>query len=119
MNEKDYIRKQIDKKIDYSTPYYGRNYDIFYSKTDRDCFPYTRVYRGRYNVDTPIIVNNRPGYRYIPKHVESFSDSYIPSTLPPFKDPPHYSEYKKPSFCWQVPCSTTLPCYRNISNPKG
>lgn len=114
-----FIKQQIAKKIDYSTPYYGNNKNCSGVITDRSSFPYTRLYRGKWDSYTPNIVSNQAGYRYIPNSIEKYIP-HIPSTLPPtFPEPSNYSVPRKPSHCFELACSTNLPCFKNvIPNPR-
>ena len=89
------IRDQIMKKLDYSHPYYATNRTVGDTVTDFDDFPYKRWYRGRYDIDKPVIIEREAGYRYVEKNCNV--------TKADIK-----GEY--PKHCFESACTTVYPC---------
>jgi hypothetical protein len=88
------VQYMIRQKQNYDAPYYATN-EIRYIQTDMDHFPYSRYFRGVYNVNKPVIFERETGYR-----------------------PTNNSCYRKivpvvriePNMCWENACSTVRPC---------
>jgi len=90
-NQSEFIAKQIEYKKHY-LPYYGTVNQLQHSITDMNDFPYTGYFRGVYWDSNPIIFDREAGWsNVIPK------DKKVCKGI-------------KPVNCWQIPCSTTLPC---------
>lgn len=64
--------------------------------TDMDNFPYPRFYRGLTTCTQPRIFDREAGHR--PWRQELYRPAVQPSLPPPFEG------------CFQIPCSTILPC---------
>ena len=90
-NQSEFIAKQIEYKKSY-LPYYGTVNQVEHSVTDMDIFPYTRYFRGVYYDSEPHIFDREAGWRRV-QPVEKKICKGI-----------------KPVNCWQIPCSTVLPC---------
>jgi len=84
----------IDKKNNYNIPYYATKNTIKQFPTDMNVFPYTRYYRGIYNLPMPVIFDRKVGYRKIdyPK-IYDYNEGIINSPA---------------EYYFQIPCSTTL-----------
>lgn len=68
--------------------------------TDNDSFPYTRAWRGIHDSEEPIFWGRRAGWR--PQQVQAYNKTDCGyTTVSPRTD-----------YCWQIPCSTVLPCHR-------
>jgi hypothetical protein len=95
-SNEDRIRQQIYNKIHSSGAYYCPT-DMFYGvETDINEFPYRRYFRGERNSAHPIVWGREPGYQKIVS-----SPGYVPR-------PPPFSGLT--DLCFQIPCSTILPC---------
>ena len=73
-------------------------------RTDYDHFPYQRWFRGRYNSSIPIIAEREAGFRV--RNDACYDGGCGPCGGPccaPTSD-------NMPQLCFQVACSTTLPC---------
>ncbi len=46
-----------------STPHFPKESDLSMTYTDVDHFPYTRQFRGKYNLDNPTVWDREAGYR--------------------------------------------------------
>ena len=91
----NHIREQIIAKTDNAKPFLPSLNAVQLSVTDRDTFPYTRNYRGISSSFEPVILEREAGWR--PRH-------------DPCYNPIRQSKKEIKEFCWQIPCSTTLPC---------
>lgn len=90
------VRHEIAKKIS-SRPYFANGDTVDNVVTDMDHHPYTRWYRGVYYYPDPIVMEREAGWR-------SRRDLCYEVIAPQVKsDDPHH--------CFEVPCSTILPCY--------
>jgi len=90
------IKKQITKT--------SFNEEIPELITDYDHFPYTRWFRGVAESDRPIVAERVAGWR--PRN----DKCYKPTTCP---------EVLKPRLCFQVPCSTQMPCRSGVDINTG
>lgn len=90
------LRLQIQRKLDYSTPYYGRLGDVVRSETDFDNFPYNRFYRSVYNSPYPAVYSRKAGYRVLENEK--------------YKCPTGTDVYN-PDLCFMPAATTTYPCY--------
>lgn len=90
-----YVRDQIMKKLQYDRPYYATNRTVGHIVTDFDSFPYSRWYRGQYEVDVPIVIEREAGYRHVEKNCN-------------ITKPEIQREY--PKYCFEAACSTVYPC---------
>ena len=97
MNEK-YIREQILKKNS-SEPYFVDS-TIYMINNDYDVFPYPRWFKGNVKSDKPVVAEREAGW--VPKNT--------------FKPNIPKEEVKKPTTCFQNPCSIVYPCYAPESN---
>ena len=68
--------------------------------TDRDVFPYQRIWRGHYMSELPIVEGRRAGWRPVNNQCYIYQGCDKPD-IPP------------PNHCFQAPCSTVFPCYRS------
>jgi hypothetical protein len=91
-----YVREQIAKKLNYDMPYYARQQDVRRPVTDMDEFPYQRFYRGRYDINEPVVFDRDAGWR------PRFDGCYKPQfVMEPTSTPAH---------CFETACSTVYPC---------
>lgn len=98
----EYIREQIRRKIS-PTPYLANNNTVTHTMTDIDHHPYTRWFRGVSYYSDPVIMEREAGYRKIQNGCYGLE---IPPSV--VKD--------EPGVCFEVPCSTVLPCYPGLSS---
>ena len=91
----DIIRQQILHKIS-PYPYFPPTQQIFDVKTDVNSQPYHRFFRGRPDSDHPIVWEREAGYARIQSQ----------TTTPP----PAALVENNTGMCFQIPCSTVLPC---------
>lgn len=85
------IMKEIQKKTDYSKPFYAEPTRI---ETDMDSFPYPRYFRGDPNQTNPVVFEREAGWRAVPPIIKSPVQSGL-----------------IPHLCFEAPCSTIYPCY--------
>jgi hypothetical protein len=90
------VRQGIAQKINYNCPYYPTIDEVTAVITDQDTFPYPRYYRGEYNAYSPIVFEREAGFR-------TRNDNCYRMNCKKLKP-------NKVNYCWQVACSTTLPC---------
>jgi hypothetical protein len=95
-NSIDFVRQEISRKNS-SIPYLANNIAVTNVVTDYDHWPYNRWYRGVYYYPEPIVAEREAGWR--PIHNSCYSVN-----IPPEPEP-------QPHNCFEVACSTTLPCY--------
>jgi hypothetical protein len=89
------VKNAISRKIS-SDPYFANQNTVKNSITDMDHQPYQRWFRGVYYFPDPIIMEREAGFR--PIHNKCYKISQ-PAT-----------ENERPDLCFEIPCSTTLPC---------
>lgn len=89
------IRGEISKKI--SQPYFATKETVQNTITDMDHHPYSRWFRGVYYYPDPIIMEREAGWRPLQNSCYNLVMPVLPD------EPPHH--------CFEVPCTTTLPCY--------
>jgi hypothetical protein len=92
------VKKQIEEMIHTDGPYFPPPADIYRTVTDINEWPYPRMFRGDPRSSEPIIWDREAGYQKIIHPVETPS-SWQPPFLP-----------NTPNLCFQIPCSTILPC---------
>jgi hypothetical protein len=97
MNAK-YVREEILKKNS-SQPYYVDN-SIYVIQNDYDTFPYPRWFRSDVKSHKVYVAEREAGW--VPKNT--------------FKPVIPKEEVKKPSTCFQNPCSIVYPCYAPEAN---
>ena len=99
----DTVQKQIENSLRSEKPYFPPSEEIFKVQTDINIWPYNRYFRGSPSSDTPIVWEREAGFQEI---------------LPRIPVPSISSTQTEPniSTCFQLPCSTTLPCKSNPSN---
>lgn len=95
-NSIENVRKQIAEKIK-PYPYFSTDTTIKSVITDMDHHPYTRWFRGVYYHSEPVIMEREAGFRPI-------EESCYNLIIPPYRE-------NNPEHCFEVPCTTTLPCY--------
>lgn len=93
----DKIREQIYRKKDLDSAYYCPSTIYRDIRTDMNEFPYRRFFRGKANATYPSVYGRDAGYSPIEN-----SPAYAPRPLP---------ETGLTDLCFQLPCSTILPCY--------
>ena len=89
-----YIQDQIRKKTDYAFPYYTNTNAVKNIITDRNEFPYPRFYRGRANINIPIVYEREAGYRLVKPFKFHFKSNFDAT----------------PRMCFQYPCTVDFPC---------
>lgn len=94
------VRLAIQRKNG-SSPYFSNGTNIMSSVTDMDHHPYGRFFRGVYYYPDPVVFEREAGWRPLEN---SCYETVIPEQYRPYDDPQR---------CWEVPCSTTLPCYKD------
>lgn len=99
------IQKQIQESIQSSSGYFPPSEEIYKVQTDINVWPYNRYFRGSPSSDEPIIWEREAGYQ------EILPQKPIQSILTFQKEP-------YPTTCFQIPCSTTLPCQSNNFQPS-
>lgn len=95
-NNIELLRTQISKKIS-SVPYFATNNLARGVITDMDHHPYSRWFRGVYYNPEPIVMEREAGWRPLENNCYNL-------IIPPQKE-------IAPEHCFEVPCTTTLPCY--------
>ena len=78
-------------------PYFATNKSVMNIVTDMDHHPYTRWFRGVYYYPDPVIMEREAGWR---QQKNACYGLVMPQK--PEKEPNH---------CFEIPCTTTLPCY--------
>lgn len=96
MSNEEILQKQIHMKTNMDMPYFCPNTIYRQIKTDINEFPYRRFFRGKVNVSYPSIYGRDAGYSPIEN-----SPAFV-SRPPP--------ETNLTNLCFQLPCSTVLPC---------
>ena len=97
-NNEKYIRNEILKKNS-TNPYFVDN-TIYMIYNDYDVVPYPRWFRGDVKSSKPYVADREAGWT--PKNT--------------FKPKIPKEEVKKPTMCFQNPCSVVYPCYAPESN---
>jgi len=95
-NNRQLLRQQILQKIYSPNPYFCPTQMFREIQTDRDSFPYLKNFRGQADSTCPHIYDREAGYQPI-----LTSPSCVSETSP--------SE-ELTDLCFQIPCSTVLPC---------
>lgn len=84
-----------ERKNNFSLPYYANKNTITAFPTDITDFPYTRFYRGIYNMNEPIIFDREPGLsKKLFYKIQNKKEGLVT------KPAPYFFEY---------PCSTVVP----------
>lgn len=97
-NNIENVRRMIARK-QMSTPYISTVQEASSILTDMDHHPYGRYYRGVPEYSEPIFFEREAGWRIV--NNECYSG-----------EPQFSKEYALPPVhCFQVPCSTVLPCH--------
>jgi hypothetical protein len=94
------VRHMIAKKNS-DTPFLANGSMVKNSVTDMDHHPYTRWYRGVYYYPEPIVAEREAGWRPL-------RDSCYDLVVPVEPD-------ESPALCYEAPCSTTFPCFPNLT----
>lgn len=97
------VRKMISAKKYINKPFLATNHDVVKVITDYDHFPYTRLYRGRYQSTRPIVIEREAGFRT--RH----DDCYKTNGYSNFND-------NTPRVCFQNACSVVFPCNPFVSS---
>jgi hypothetical protein len=96
MNVKNLIQRKKD-----SYPFIATSNDVSTTITEYDNFPYNRWFKGVYNSDTPFIAEREAGWRIRDDECYNKNINERCSSID-----------HKPNVCFQIPCSTVLPCRR-------
>lgn len=91
------IQEQIHQKMDLNSAYYCPSTIYRDIRTDVSEFPYRRFFRGKADATYPSIYGRDAGYSPI-------ENSPAFATRPP-------AETGLTDLCFQLPCSTILPCH--------
>lgn len=91
------MEKQIQAKLNYNVPYYGKLGDVMNFETEIDSIPYPRFFRGQYNSDKPIIFDRKAGFRV----VNNYANTCRPKNVDTFV----------PDLCFSSASSVHYPCY--------
>lgn len=94
------VRQQIAMKTS-NRPYFANGDTVDNVITDMDHHPYSRWFRGVYYYPDPVIMEREAGWR--PRQDACYQ---VIAPSQPAEDPHH---------CFEVPCTTTLPCYPKYS----
>jgi len=91
------MERQIRRKLDYNTPYYGKRGDVVHSQTDFDNFPYNRFFVSRYDSPTASVYERKAGYRVLNNAAYKCHEKTqgCPTT---------------PDMCFAAAASTVYPC---------
>jgi hypothetical protein len=100
-NNAQIVRQQILHKMA-PYPYFPPTPQIFNVQTDVNSQPYHRFFRGRPESNEAIVWEREAGYARIQ------SQTTMPSTT---------SVVGGEGMCFQIPCSTVLPCRSTTSKP--
>lgn len=92
-----FIQHAISKKLDYSTPYYGKLGDVMQTQTDFDNFPYNRFFVSKYDSPYPTVYDRNAGYRVL--------------NTPAYRCPRRACNDKTPDLCFSAASTTVYPCY--------
>ena len=101
------IQKYIQEKINLNPQGPTLASQINPITTDMNIFPYNRFYRGINDCNTPRVFDREAGHRRWQPQL------YAPTNQNPC---PPYEPYK--GKCFQIPCSTILPCIPEFSYKK-
>jgi hypothetical protein len=99
----DFLKHEIEKKNNF-IPYHLQNNFVKNIKTDMNIFPYNRYFRGKQNSDSPHFFDRQAGYSKI---CNQTSQSKLSNQNLILAD-----------CCFQMPCTTILPCSKNTYQPN-
>jgi hypothetical protein len=99
MNNKEIIQNEIYNKINSNNPYVPNSMSIFEVKTDVNIFPYNRFFRGDRFSSQARIWEREAGWSPLIETIKQ--DEKINMSLLDQRS------------CFQIPCSTILPCSGN------
>jgi|TARA_B100001248_G_scaffold257737_1_gene240760 hypothetical protein len=104
----DIIQKQINESLSSESAYFPKPNQIFQVQTDINQWPYQRYFRGEASSFEPIVWEREAGFQ------EILVQSSVPSII-------GFQNEIETSTCFQIPCSTTLPCYTkgNVYKSNG
>jgi len=97
------VYQQIQDKIGSSDPYYPPTPQLFDVRTDVNVFPYQRFFRGKQDSMSPHVWEREAGYSPILASRDTTND--VDMVL-----------QEKSSTCFQIPCTTILPCEASPNN---
>jgi hypothetical protein len=98
----NFIQKQIEESINSDGGYFPNPQEIYRVQTDINVFPYNRFFRGEPESSEPIIWEREAGFQ------EILPQTFEKSKLFLEKEPERNT-------CFQIPCSTILPCNKLTS----
>ena len=93
-----HVNRIIQAKMNCNTPYYATDRDMNLVVNDMDHFPYRRFYRADQEASLPVVMEREAGFR--PRRELCYRQRFD-------------VDVKKPTFCWEFPCSTFKPCKSN------
>ncbi len=96
-NNEFHVNRIIKAKMNCNTPYYTTDQQMNLVINDMDHFPYKRFYRSQTEPE-PVALEREAGFR--PRRELCYRQMFD-------------VKVKKPSFCWEFPCSTFKPCKSN------
>ena len=91
----DHVRQQLISQNQGRRPFAPSDLAITRVITDQDTFPYPRFFRGIAASAKPVIFEREAGWR--PREDSCYNPTFE-------------FQIERPNYCWQIPCSTTLPC---------
>ena len=99
------IKSQIEAMTNSDSPYFPPPEQIYQTQTDINVWPYNRQFRGKADSLHPIVWEREAGYQQILPQRSVSSIVGIPML--------------EKETCFQLPCSTILPCKVDKSNFKS
>lgn len=99
------VQREILEKINSQSTYIPGAETIFRVKTDVNIFPYNRFFRGDRFSSTPRIWDREAGWSPL---IETIEEDYRANM----------SLLGDAGACFQIPCSTILPCTTNQYQPS-
>jgi len=108
MNNRQVIEQQIRQKVHSVGAYFPDPNLIYKVHTDVNVFPYNRFFRGKEGSTSPHVWEREAGFSEIITSRDTTNDV-------------NQSVIHKSNTCFQIPCTTILPCVSDIQNyqPSG
>lgn len=97
-NNRKVIAKYIHQKLQAERGYLTPSSYLKPVQTDMDSFPYDRFFRGMADCSHPRVFDREAGHRKW--NPQAYAYQYSPELITP----------RKFEGCFQIPCSTILPC---------
>jgi hypothetical protein len=103
MTNRQLIESQIRQKVHSVGAYFPDPELIFQTKTDVNVFPYQRFFRGQIDSTSPRVWEREAGFSPIITSRDTKNDV-------------NQSVTQKSTTCFQLPCTTILPCVADPQN---